>query len=179
LEFRKITPEEYELVKNHVNASFTLQDFGKIVANYEIILMVGKWIEVLLVSNQMVKIFKELKNFRNPYFMGVYFGDIKRNKFKISLEGITFIAQYIDDKSILSESGEKKVLYGRDLTKSDLFYIPKQIKKDERSILINKKEEVLALGKYLFDRKKIGTLGDQEKIIKNVIDKGWYLRKGG
>ena len=178
LEFRKITPEEYELVKNHVRTSYKLQDFEKVVADYEIILMIGKWKEILLVTNQMVKIFQEIKNYRNPYFMGVHLGDIKRNKFKISLEGITLIAHHIDDKSILSESGEKKVLYGRDLTKRDLYYIPKQIKTDDLSILINRNEEALALGKYLFNRKKIGTLGDKDKIIKNVIDKGWYLRRG-
>lgn len=170
---------EYKLVRKSVITSFKIQNFEKIIANYEIISMRGRWIEILLVSEDLLQIFQTLKNFRNPYFLGIHFGDLKGKKFKIGLEGITLIAKYVEEKSILTEKGEKKVLYGRDLRKKDLFDIPIYIKKDDLSILTNKDGDILGLGKYLFHREEIENLSENMMILKNIIDKGWYLRKGG
>ncbi|NVM56404.1 MAG: hypothetical protein HWN66_22085 [Candidatus Helarchaeota archaeon] len=178
LKFQKITPGEYKLVKDQLVNSFKLQKFETIIAPFEIILAVGKWKEVLLVTDQLSRVFQEFKDYRNPYAMGIHFGDITRNKFRISLEGITLIAKHVEEKTILTDSGEKKVLYRRDLTKEDLQYIPPSIQKNDLSILTNENGEVLALGKYLINLDEIKTSSRNRKIVKNIIDKGWYLRKG-
>ncbi|MFX1295343.1 MAG: NIP7 N-terminal domain-related protein [Promethearchaeota archaeon] len=178
LQFRQIKPNEYDLIQTHIINSFNLKDFESLVAPFEIIVGEGRWKEILLISEQMVKVFRNIKKYRNPYFMGIFFGDIKKNKFKISLEGITLISNYVEEKTVLTDSGEKKVLYGRNLTKQDLLHIPTRIKKNKLSILTNKNGEVLALGEYLVEREKINTLNGNTEIIKNIIDKGWYLRKG-
>ena len=125
-----------------------------------------------------MNIFEEFREFRNPYSMGIYFGDISKKRFRISLEGITFISEFIEEKTVLTDSGEQSVLYERDLTVDDVLSFPPNIHKNDFSILVNKNKEVVALGRYLFDREEIMTFNRDRKIIKNIIDKGWYLRKG-
>ncbi|NVM29208.1 MAG: hypothetical protein HWN65_10250 [Candidatus Helarchaeota archaeon] len=91
---------------------------------------------------------------------------------------MTLIAKNVEEKTVLNESGEKKVLYQRDLNKEDVLRIPAHVKKGDLSILVNENEEALALGKYLYGRERISLLNDEQKILKNIKDKGWYLRKG-
>lgn len=178
IEYRAVTSEEYKIIKTQVTKSFNIKEFETIITPSEMIIGIGNWKEVFLVSNQLIGIFHEFKDYRNPYFIGIHFGDINRDKFRISLEGISLISEYVEEKTILNDSGEKKVIYGRDLSKQDIHYIPTHIQKDELSILINEKKEVLALGKYLFKKEEIELLNNTQKIIKNIIDIGWYLRKG-
>ncbi len=178
MDFRKISSDEYELIKSTIENLFNIQNFEEIVAPFNIFIVLGKWKEILLISDHLLRIFKEIKKVRSPYFMGIYFGDINKNKFKISLEGITLISKYLDKKTILNDSGEKKVLYGRDLLKEDIKSMPYSLERNDLSVLVNIQEEILALGKYLFSGDTIKTMDLNQKIIKNVIDKGWYLRKG-
>ena len=178
IQFREINYNELQIIRDMLQQVFKIRDCAPLLAQREIIVGVGKWKDVLLVSDNLKKVFLELKEYRNPYFMGVHFGEIKNDAFKISLEGITLFAKYIKEKTILTESGEKRVLYGRDLTKLDIHYIPKKVQKNDLSVLVNDKEEVLALGKYLFNREEIQFIDNNQKIVKNIVDKGWYLRKG-
>jgi ribosome biogenesis protein Nip4 len=178
IEFRDIKDKEYDIIKNQISTAFDYEDFDKLIANFDLIIVVGNWKEVLLVPNQLTRIFQEFKKYRNPYFMGIYFGDLKRERFRISLEGITLLSDSVKEKTILTEAGERKILYGRDLSKQDLSYIPSNIQKNNFSILINENQEVLALGKYLFNKGEIETVENKRIILKNVKDKGWYLRKG-
>ncbi len=177
LKFRPINLKEYNILRKHLSKAFGLRDIKDLFKDLELIVSVGKWIEIFLVSDQLSEVFRKIREFRNPYFMGVYFGEISREKFKISLEGVTFISDYVKDKTVLNEAGEKKVLYGRDLTKKDIFQMPETVHRNDFSILINQNREVLALGKYLYEGEKIKSLTNN-KILKNIIDKGWYLRKG-
>lgn len=178
LQFREINDEEFNLIKETLGSSLKFKGFETITASFKIIVAEGDWKEILLVSDEIFKIFQTFKDFRNPYCMGIHFGDIAKNKFKISLEGITLISDYIEEKTVLSSFGEKRVLYGRNLTKKDLGSFPAQIQKDDMSILINEDGEVLALGKYFANREEIENSEGNEIILKNIMDKGWYLRKG-
>lgn len=178
LKFQKIGTDDYEIIKEQLVKSFNLKNFDSIIAPFEIILAIGNWKEVLLVTNDLLHVFEQLKKNRNPYTMGIHFGDITKKKFKISLEGMTLIAKNVEEKTVLNESGEKKVLYQRDLNKEDVLRIPAHVKKSDLSILVNENEEALALGKYLYGRERISLLNDEQKILKNIKDKGWYLRKG-
>jgi 60S ribosome subunit biogenesis protein NIP7 len=178
LQFREINAEEASLIKDHLLSSLRLREFEKIIGPFKIIVAEGNWKEILLVSDKLFEVFQEFIDSRNPYSMGIHLGDIAKNKFKISLEGITLISEYCEEKTILSSAGEKKVLYGRNLTKVDVSFFPSQIQKNDMSILINGDGEVLALGKYLVNKEEIEKLEKNEIIIKNIMDKGWYLRKG-
>jgi 60S ribosome subunit biogenesis protein NIP7 len=178
IQFREINPEELALVKDQLKSSLKFETFEKIIMPFRIIIAEGEWKEVLLISEAMHKVFLKFKDFRQPYFMGIHLGDIKKNNFKISLEGITFIADHIKEKTILSISGEKRVLYGRDLSKDHLAFIPAGIQEKDKSILINEMGEVLALGKYLINRDQIEKSKGNQVVLKNIMDKGWYLRKG-
>ena len=178
LQFREINAEELNLIKDQLKSALHFEEFDTVINPFKIIIAEGEWKEVLLISEEMHKTFLEFKEFRKPYFMGNHLGDIKKNIFKISLEGITLISDYVKEKTVLSISGEKKVLYGRDLSKDNLASIPARIQENDKSILINKNGEVLALGKYLISREQIEKSKGNQVVLKNIMDKGWYLRKG-
>jgi 60S ribosome subunit biogenesis protein NIP7 len=178
IQFREINSLERDLVRDRLKSSLKFEAFDDVIMPFRIIIAEGEWKEVLLISEAMHIVFFEFKEFRQPYFMGIHLGDIKKNNFKISLEGITLIANHIKEKTILSVSGEKRVLYGRDLSKDNLASIPAGIQENDKSILINENGEVLALGKYLFNRDQIEKSKGNQVVVKNIMDKGWYLRKG-
>ncbi|MHA1265153.1 MAG: hypothetical protein ACTSRS_07975 [Candidatus Helarchaeota archaeon] len=178
LDFRLIQKDEWEIIQSQLQISFNLTGIQNLIDPDNLIISEGRWKEVFLVTSNLREIFNEIRNVRNPYLIGLYFGDISEGHFRISLAGITEIAKYVAYKTVLTDQGEKKVLYGRNLQKKDIAQMPSVVIKGNLSILINRKEDVLALGKYLFNRQEIEHLEMKTIIIKNIIDKGWYLRKG-
>lgn len=178
LHYELISSEDYKLVLEQIKESFKIPHFEQIIKQYSIIVAEGRWKEVFLVSEEVLKLFLEIKKQRNPYCLGLHFGDISKNKFKISLEGLTFISKYLDVKTRLADSGEKKVIYGRNLAKRDVNNIVATVKKGDLLMLINHNKEVLGLGKCLYDRESIRRASQGDDIIQNIMDKGWYLRKG-
>ena len=65
---------------------------------------------------------------------------------------------------LFRSKGEVLFLYGRDIFLSSVL----ELKGGGRLAIFNRDREFLGIGSY--------GGGD---IIKNVIDKGWYLREGG
>ena len=118
------------------------------------------------------EVLENLKNFRNIYGAGISFGSFEvksgqRNKikFSISLEGMSLISSdIIKNYVVVNKKGETLFLYGRDVFKSSIL----EINGGGKVAVFNKNKELLGIGSY--------GGGD---IIKNIIDKGWYLRKGG
>lgn len=106
---------------------------------------------------------KKLNMFQDIFSVGNVFGEIKR-KFRLSLEGFTLISpNIINNYAIVNEKAEALFLYGRDIFKESII----EVKGFGRIAVFNKNREFLGIG--LFDG----------KIIKNIKDKGWYLREGG
>ena len=178
LMFRRIAEQEFQLIKNSLIKFGNWRNFESMITPENLVIAEGKWKEVFIVSEHVLEVFELIRKIRNPYFLGLHLGDIKKRSFRISLEGITLISEYSEKKTVLTQSGEKKVLYGRDLNIADVRIVPKGIRKGDLSILINKEEEALALGKYLFKGDEMQKLDNKQKVIKNIVDKGWYLRKG-
>ncbi|MHA1129347.1 MAG: hypothetical protein ACTSQQ_00950 [Candidatus Helarchaeota archaeon] len=178
IQFRKISSNELKLMTRQLKEAFNLRDLKSLWGNSDLIVSEGQWIEIFLVPAQLSKVFQQINTYRKPYFIGSHIGEISKRQFKISLEGITLISEHVGKKTVLNNKGEKIVLYGRDLSKDEVLQIPRNIQRNDLSILINEHREALALGKYLVDGDRINTVSKTQKIIKNVIDKGWYLRKG-
>ncbi|ADG12793.1 Protein of unknown function UPF0113 [Methanocaldococcus infernus ME] len=97
------------------------------------------------------------------YSIGNVFGEFRR-KFKLSLEGFTLLSNNIvNNYCIVNEKAESLFLYGRDIFKSSIL----EIKGSGRLAIFNKNREFLGVGYK------------EKDIIKNIKDKGWYLREGG
>ena len=114
-------------------------------------------------------VLKNLKLFKNIYGAGLIFGNLKKTdnriKFILSLEGMTLISKdIVKNYAVVNRKGEILFLYGRDIFMSSVL----ELKGGGRLAIFNLDREFLGIGNY-----------GGGKIIKNVIDKGWYLREGG
>ncbi|WP_292460892.1 PUA domain-containing protein [Methanothermococcus sp.] len=170
MKHRPLNSEEVKSVKN-----ILINYIGKNIENFKFenlyVLEDKENYEVMYANKE---VFETLKNFdRNIYGAGILFGnfEIKRSnnenkiKFSISLEGMSLISKdIIKNYVVVTKKGETLFLYGRDVFKSSIL----EINGGGKIAVFNKNKELLGVGNY--------GGGD---IIKNIIDKGWYLRKGG
>ena len=170
MKHRPLNSEEVKSVKN-----ILINYIGKNIENFKfenLYVLEDKDEYVAIYANK--EVLETLKNFdRNIYGAGISFGnfEIKRSgsenkiKFSISLEGMSLISiDIIKNYVIVNKKGETLFLYGRDVFKSSIL----EINGGGKVAVFNKNKELLGVGNY--------GGGD---IIKNIIDKGWYLRKGG
>jgi|TARA_B100001971_G_C18148745_1_gene514604 60S ribosome subunit biogenesis protein NIP7 len=121
--------------------------------------------EIFILKKETREVLCKIKH--QPYFAGLFIGEIKREKFYLSLEGGSLITPYSNKLIKINDKAEQLVLYGRDVfINSILKYKKNSLIKGSKYLIVNKKNEFLAIGKF------------DGKIIKNLHDKGWYLRKG-
>jgi 60S ribosome subunit biogenesis protein NIP7 len=169
MKHRPLNNEEIKSVKN-----ILINYIGKNIENFKFenlyVLEDKEKYEVIYANREVLEC---LKNLKNIYGAGISFGsfEIKRSgneykiKFSISLEGMSFISNdVIKNYVVVNKKGETLFLYGRDVFKSSIL----EINGGGKVAVFNKNKELLGVGNY--------GGGD---IIKNIIDKGWYLRKGG
>lgn len=151
MKFRKITKGEAEKIRE------------KLSIPKDKVILIGEAArrEVFITTKEVYKTLKKIK--KEPYTVGIIIGEFRRNKFFPSLEGVKF-AKY--KKIYVNDKAEQLVLYGRDVFPNSIIKGEK-LKPEEKCIIANKKGEILAIGKVEKDK------------IKNIIDRGWYLRKGG
>jgi len=151
LKFRKITKGEAEKVKEELS----------IPKSKVILIGEAERREVFITTKEAYKTLKKIN--KEPYTVGVIIGEFRGNKFFPNIEGAKF-AKY--KKIYVNDKAEQLVLYGRDVFPNSIIKGEK-LKPKEKCIIVNKKGEILAIGKVEKDK------------IKNIIDRGWYLRKGG
>lgn len=123
------------------------------------LMRIGK--KVFLVDEKVfemaVRIEKEIK--AAPYCLGVEMGTLSRG-FEPSIELAEVISEFTDVKTVITEEGEKLFSYGRDVFVQNIV----KGKVEGERIVVNEENEVLGIG--FFD----------SEMLKNVIDKGFYLR---
>ncbi len=136
---------------------------------------------IYLVSYVISKILEERLKNENIHSAGIYFGFIKKGVLHISLEGAEFMRNHqILPNSIkitINVKGEKSVLYGNDVVKSFTISIPPELKRNDLLAVLNQKNEIIALARAEIDYSSFDNLKLNQKIARNLVDKGYYLRK--
>jgi len=136
---------------------------------------------IYLVSYDKSKILEERLKFENIHSAGIYFGFIKKGVLHISLEGAEFMRnhQILPDsnKITINEKGEKSILYGNDILKSAITNIPSNLKKNSLLAVINQNNEIIAIARAEIDYSSFHDLKLNQKIARNLVDRGYYLRK--
>jgi 60S ribosome subunit biogenesis protein NIP7 len=148
------------------------------IGNLGIVVAAGKRVELFLVTNELMSVFTKTQGIRSPYCLGVYFGDLLKNDLLFSIEGATLCSAHTNQKVRVSDNGEQAVLYGRDIQRSSVRSFPESILRNQKVIITNELGEVLALGNTMVDGEEFNDVPENLVIIKNIIDRGWYLRKG-
>ena len=137
--------------------------------------------QIYLVSEEFKRFLKNLISYDNICSAGLYFGFIKRGKFFISIEGAEFLyLQELFPKSLrvyVNERGEKSVLYGNNILKKMLIMKAFDFKKKDLLLILNKSNEIIAIGQSQVEGEQIHNLKPLDLIAVNLNDKGTYLRE--
>lgn len=150
MRFREPTSKEIEEIKKHIS----------IPKNKIILIGERKRKEVFITTPQVYGLLNKLK--KEVYSVGVLIGEFRRGRFLLGLGGWYSLKIRV----VVNDKAEQLVLYGRDVFPKSIIHKP-ELKFGEKCIIVNKKNEAIGIGKV-----------DKDKII-NLLDLGWYLRRGG
>ena len=81
------------------------------------------------------------------------------------------------DFILINEKGEKSILYGNDLLKKMIEKVPDSFKMKEFLLVLNQKQELIAICSTQCDSISYKDLKLENTVAKNLVDKGYYLRK--
>ncbi|MFX1453487.1 MAG: NIP7 N-terminal domain-related protein, partial [Promethearchaeota archaeon] len=151
VKFRFISPSEEKFIQKDINSKFGANIFEKIKNNYQLIVAEGKKKSIFLIPPQLTEIFNKIKNIISPLFLGIHFGDILKNQFKIQISALELISEYSKKYIIVTGKGEQTALYGRNIPLKFVKKVDKQIKKDELIFVRNVLNECIAIGKLLIN----------------------------
>lgn len=101
-----------------------------------------------------------ISKIHNVYFGGIFAGSFRRDKFRLSLDFADHLyrAGRLRKTYILQEKAAESFLYGRDIAPCEC---------EGLVLIVGATGEVLGMGEC------------RGKVMKNLIDKGWYIRRGG
>lgn len=123
-----------------------------------VLVVIGK--KVFLVEKEVLKVARELgKRGVVPYAVGTEIGTFLKG-FEPSIGLADVLFKYTGMKTVVNEEGEKLFSYGRDVFVQNVV----EGKEEGNRIVVNENDEVLGFG--FFDG----------EMVKNVVDKGFYLR---
>ena len=141
----------------------------------------GPRTETYLTPQEVALSLERLMRIKMPYSLGLFAGGLERGELRLSLELATNLRDVLPSRKIvlLKDEAEQPVLYGRDVLAGSIYRIESNLRRGELTVLANRGKEILALGELLCEGNEVRNTPPQRRVIRNLIDKGWYLRKGG
>lgn len=150
----------------------------------KILICSGLFSEVYLVSDPLLKAVQTLwKVGRNPYCVGIYVGRLRGRK--QHLIPSTMLAYAVFSKLgtytnsvVVSDDGLKPFLYGRDVLKASVIKVYPKLMPNHYTFIVGTDGQLYGFGISATDEEGLKRLKDDEVVVKNVFDVGWYLRGG-
>ncbi len=138
-------------------------DIKDILKNKTLLMTLEGRREIYITTSEVKRVLGAME--RDPYSVGLYIGEVKNGKFFLGLEGANLIAPYTKKKVVVNKSAEQLVLYGRDVFSKSVVDFS-TCRQNEKCLLVNSSGEPLGIGLV------------EKDMVKNLMDRGWYLRKG-
>jgi len=140
-----------------------------------------KYPSVYFVSAELSEIIDKFKFNDIIMSAGVYFGFVKNNKFFLSLEGaeLLYNFQIVNENKYIyvNDEAEKAVLYGNPIKKEMITSVSKELKKEDILLIFNHTNEMISIAQSLVNYNNYQNANPKEIIARNLVDKGYYLRK--
>jgi ribosome biogenesis protein Nip4 len=138
----------------------------------------GRWRELFLTNAQVFKLFTEKKAL-SPYTVGIGFGEFKKENIFLSLSGGAMLVRQTNKKVVVNQPAEQLFLYQRDVLCDSIVEMNQLIQQGDKVLVLNQKGDYLGIGKVVIPATNILEQKRKKELgIKNLIDLGWYLRKG-
>ncbi|NHJ86575.1 MAG: hypothetical protein FK734_14005 [Asgard group archaeon] len=176
--FRMPYDKELEIIANELAYWLDERERVKIFNEFIFIIGEGKWKEVFITTNENASLILE-NTMISPYTIGLTIGEIKNDYLLISLSGGQLIAKKSEKKVIINQTAEQLFLYSRDIHSSSILSVDKTLQIGDKVLVMNEDDEFLGIGKIELLMNDLAKNENKDKTaIKNLIDLGWYLRKG-
>ena len=175
--FRQINEMEKKAIQNELNYWLSSNEIERMLRDYSFTIAEGKWKEILISNVEVAEILFE-KGI-SPYSIGANFGEFKEDSIELGLFGLQLIGEKTNKTVVITPEAEQAFLYRKDIYFESIVEINDSLKKDDKVIVRNKEGDVLGVGKISLDlqNKKMKKQGNIV-AIRNLMDLGWYLRKG-
>ena len=109
--------------------------------------------------------------------LGLWFGEIIDEKFRLSLPILEKLAKITKNKLIVSSRGAEAFTYGRSILKESVAHMHPDLKRGERVIVFNENNDVLGMAMLSVNAFLVDRLAKDKLVGKNLVDIGWYLRR--
>ena len=176
--YREPTQAEAETIRDSLLYWIDEEKFQLINEKHHFIIGDGNWKEVFI-TNKTTSAFITKKEPISPYSIGLGIGEIKKNDLLLTLSGGYFVSPYTDKKVIINPDSEQLFLYKRDIHCKSIISIKQGLSRNDKVLVTNTSNDYLGLGKILLSISDFNDPKKEDEVaIKNLIDLGWYLRKG-
>ena len=190
-DFNFATKTQIQIIKtglDHISANIW-NELGK--EPFNIYIKIRKpVIHIFLVRHEDVKFLKDIKTELGKFIehSGIYFGFIKEEEFKISLEGSEFLWMDVAPrrelnlkKITVTEAAAKGFLYGNNIQPNSFLKSPEILNRKDLVFVFDPLSRFLGIG-YIFKKyapkKTRKTIEPPAIELRNLIDYGYYIRRG-
>ena len=182
--FRALKNSEFELIE-----AALVQISPKIVSYFQeqrALLFVSKFGNkdenlIYLITEEINKVLKRFQQTIDIISAGIYLGFIVRGKFFLSLEGAEILLkeELVPEQRFIkvNKEGEKAILYGNQIEKKMILDPSSNLKKNSLILIFNQLNELIALGNVVVELENFEIFNERDILIKNLVDKGYYLRR--
>ena len=175
---KKLTNLELEFVSEKIFSDFNV-NLNELIENEQILIKIQEKYkaQVFLINKSDLEFIQNLPISEIKHF-GVLIAHFFKETFSYHFEFLDLIAPLTNRKIVVDSKGEQTTLYGRNPTKRMLKRSHFDFKSGNLLIILNNLEEILGIGRGIVNKNKLNKTDERKVIIKNINDKGWYLRKG-
>ncbi|MHA1126098.1 MAG: NIP7 pre-PUA domain-containing protein [Candidatus Heimdallarchaeota archaeon] len=176
--FRNLDANEKKELRESVSFWIESSKVNKILTNYRFFVGEGRWKE-LFITNNKVKVILDKNTNISPYSIGMGFGEFREKGLNISLSGASMIAQHSNRAIKVNEKAESLFLYRRNILCQSILEINNDLEIDEKVLVVNEHNDFLGIGQLKISPQRVFLEKYENQLaIKNLMDLGWYLRKG-
>lgn len=171
-------------IRSELQSLFQVDVVGLLNPYSMLVLCTALFTEAYLVSDELLSIIKKLWSAsRNPYSAGIYLGRLRRRKpclipsTMLASAVFSRLGRYVNSV-VVSDSGLKPFLYGRDVLKASVIKAYPKILEGNPTFVLGIDGYVYGVGIAAASSEDLERLNESEVVVKNVFDVGWYLRGG-
>lgn len=172
LTFELPSPVELRKIIEGLQRFVDPEDIELLLQDKHILISHGRRLEAFLVSKSLWNLYKSLREWRHPYFIGLFLGEIRGKILQPSLHICHRLsAETVNESAVVvTPQGEQLFLYGKDLENNHLRNQPEENVNSE-VLVLNQQGEGLGFG--ILEQESGGKMK-----LRNRKDLGWYLRRG-
>lgn len=176
--FRKLNQIEEEQLEKELSYWISEDSIQRLYYENRFMVGEGNWRELFIVNPITYELVISDETI-SPYSVGLGFGEYKKSGLLLGLGGGGIISNQTEKKAVLIDEAEQLFLFKRDIISKSISQIARNVNIGDKVIVVNTKDEFLGVGKLEQILDDIINHTEPRSIaLKNIIDLGWYLRKG-